>query len=67
MPGPAFIDELKGEHARLSRLIAHIDGGRWWTAEEPGRAQITELTVQVDRIRGALDEIEQTVGALGNA
>lgn len=60
-----FIATLKHEHSRLERLIRIVDGGRWWTRDEPNALNVSSLHEKIELIKRAIDDIEQSIGQLG--
>ncbi|WP_407529638.1 hypothetical protein [Methylobacterium oryzisoli] len=60
-----FIDALRHEYERLGRMLQVIDDGRWWTADDPGRAKVTALQERAAQIRAAIDGIDKVVGEIG--
>ncbi len=52
---------LKGEHARLTRLLGQLESGKSWMSDKPGRATRDEIGAQIEQVRRALMEIEHTM------
>jgi hypothetical protein len=43
----------------MTRLLNQLESGTWWTGDEPDRATVDAIEVQVERIRAALAELDQ--------
>ncbi|MFH6781351.1 MULTISPECIES: hypothetical protein [Methylobacterium] len=60
-----IIEQIEQDHRRIGRLLQAIDNGRWWSADEPGRANLETIRGAALQISESTMLIERLVGGIG--
>ncbi len=65
--GAEIIEQIEQDYRRIGRLLQAIDNGRWWSADEPGRANLEMIKGAAVRISESTMLIESLVGGIGTS
>jgi hypothetical protein len=63
--GAEIIEQIERDHRRIGRLLQAIDNGRWWSADEPGRASLETIRGAAMQIHEATMLIERLLSGIG--
>ncbi len=63
--GAEIIEQIERDHRRIGRLLQAIDDGRWWSADEPGRASLETIRGAEIQIHEATMLIERLLSGIG--
>jgi hypothetical protein len=65
--GAEIIEQIEQDYRRIGRLLQAIDNGRWWSADEPGRANLEMIKGAAVQISESTMLIERLVGGIGTS